>query len=469
MMNSASIYTLSQNKGAPRIYLDGKKPIRSGFTPGAHFEVEKTEKSVILRLKNEVTKNKVSKKEKSGQTIPVIDINSAQALEPLIGSTVVRVLFGPDCIVISRVGTESRLLERLKRLKRTFEQDQPVSTGGVAAGAGVLAHAAHQGFKDAGLKTRVAFHNEIREDLAEHALRVNDALDDRTQILNMPLQEMAFDPEVSSRIEPVIALELGLPCSGASVAGRAKRHLGIPEEHPDVGHLVVGALALIARVNPVVCVFENVPQYANTASAVLLRNQLRDFGYEVKEREFFGPDFGALEARRRWCMVAMTQGIEFDLDQVTPGIYPKLTVADILDSAEKVEHKWSKMEGLKAKEIRDIEDGKGFRMQLYSGEESKISTLTKGLAKNRSTDPKIVHPTNSELLRIPTAAEHARCKGVPEHLIDGLSETTAHEMLGQGVVYEPFRALFEYIGNVLEKWAVQGEVKLTGREVKFAA
>lgn len=468
-MNSASIYTLSQNKGAPRIYLDGKKPIRSGFIPGSHFVVEKTEKSVILRLKSEVTRNKVSKKERNGQTIPVIDINSNQALEPLKGSTVVRVLFGPDCIVITRVASESRRIERLNRLKRVFQESAPVTTGGVAAGAGVLAHAAHQGFKDAGLKTRVAFHNEIRDDLSEHALRVNDALDERTQILNMPLQEMAFDPEVAARIEPVIALELGLPCSGASVAGRAKRHLGIPEEHPDVGHLVVGALALIAKVNPVVCVFENVPQYANTASAVLLRNQLRDFGYQVQEREFLGPDFGALEARRRWCLVAMTDGISFNLEEVLPGVYPSMKIADILDEPSKVEHKWSKMEGLKAKQERDIEAGKGFRMQLYSGEETSICTLTKGIAKNRSTDAKIVHPSNPDLLRIPTAAEHARCKGVPEHLIDGLAETTAHEMLGQGVVYEPFRALFQYIGNVLEQWALKGEVTFGGGEIKFAA
>lgn len=47
------------------------------------------------------------------------------------------------------------------------------------------------------------------------------------------------------------------------------------------------------------------------------------------------------------------------------------------------------------------------------------------------------------------AREHARIKGVPESLIQGLSETVAHEILGQGIVYEPFRAVGRAIGETL--------------------
>jgi DNA (cytosine-5)-methyltransferase 1 len=248
-------------------------------------------------------------------------------------------------------------------------------------------------------------------------------------------------------------VELGLPCSGASVAGRAKRSLGMPEEHPDVGHLVVGALALLAKLNPAVAVFENVPPYAKSASAVLIRQQLRDMGYVCHERELFGPDFGALEARTRWCLVAVTKGVDFDFEALRPEPRMARTLSEVLEAPEDVADRWSEMKGLKAKQERDKAAGKGFMMQIFTGAETRINTLTKGIAKNRSTDPKIAHPTNPDLLRIPTAREHARCKGVPEHLVEGLAQTTAHELLGQGIVYDPFRAVAKHVGLALKRWA----------------
>lgn len=91
-------------------------------------------------------------------------------------------------------------------------------------------------------------------------------------------------------------------------------------------------------------------------------------------------------------------------------------------------------------------------MQIFSGEETSINTLTKGIAKNRSTDPKIAHPSDPDLLRIPTALEHARCKGAPERLIQDLPQTTAHELLGQAVCYSPFKALGLHLGQALKRF-----------------
>jgi len=88
-------------------------------------------------------------------------------------------------------------------------------------------------------------------------------------------------------------------------------------------------------------------------------------------------------------------------------------------------------------------------MQLYTGEETSINTLTKGMQRNRSTDPKIVNASNPKLLRIPTAREHARIKGVPEHLIEGLSQTTAHELLGQGICVSPFIQVGKHLAKAL--------------------
>jgi len=44
--------------------------------------------------------------------------------------------------------------------------------------------------------------------------------------------------------------------------------------------------------------------------------------------------------------------------------------------------------------------------------------------------------------------EHARLKGIPARIVEGLSTTVAHEVLGQSVVYPAFRA----VGRALGRW-----------------
>jgi DNA (cytosine-5)-methyltransferase 1 len=458
-MHTAKIVSIKEHRGSPRVWFQGKAPERSGFKPGCRFTVrphpDRPKEGVVIRLCAEGERIVSRKVYASGTEVPVLDLNSSKDLEIFEGCESVRVVFGEGCVYLSPVATEQRRVKRLTRLRTRLQAGEALTTAGVCAGGGVLSHAVHAGFNDAGVKTRLAMHNEIRDDLAEQVAEHNDIFDEQSVLLQMPLQELAFDDAVLRRLGEVDVMELGLPCSGASVAGRAKRSLGMPEEHPDVGHLVVAALALIAKLNPVACIFENVPQYANTASAVLIRQQLRDFGYDTHEIEVFGPDFGELEARKRWCLAAVTKGIPFDFQTLVVGPFAVRTLSDVLEPAKAVADEWSPMTGLKDKAQRDKEAGNGFKMQVYTGTENQIHTLTKGLVKNRSTDPKIQHPDNPELLRVPTVGEHARCKGVPEHLVQGLSKTTAHELLGQGIVYRPFRLVARHLALALKRFALE--------------
>ena len=453
MLTHAKISSITEHRGAPRICMQGKAPTNAGFVQGQKFTVVKHEKGILLKLDPQGDRTVSKKESAAGKLTPVIDINSKDDLQAFIGLEAVRVVFGTGHVWVSPIASEIRRQRRLKRLQERLASGEPLQTAGIAAGGGVLSHAVHTGLHDAGINAELSVHNEIREDLTEHAQEHNDQFNAATRVLNMPLQELAYDEDVLRRVGEVDICELGLPCSGASVAGRAKRSLAAPEEHPDVGHLVVGAIALLAKLNPAVCIFENVVPYGSSVSATLIRQQLRDMGYVTHEREVFGPDFGALEARKRWVLCAVTKGIEFDFEKMAIVPAATRTLSEVLEPLENVESRWSTMPGLKAKEIRDKEAGKGFAMQIYDGSETQINTLTKGIAKNRSTDPKIRHPENPELLRIPTAAEHARCKGVPEHLIEGLSQTTAHELLGQGIVYNPFRQVARFVGECLKSWA----------------
>lgn len=473
MTHTVKLLKLTLHRGGIRFWTEGRAPAKSGFTPGCRFLVVKNGQSLLLRLDPSGDRIVSSKASKTGARAPVIDINSAEELAPLAGLLLVRVMFRQGELLISAPASERRRVKRLTRLAIRLQGSKAITTAGVAAGGGVLTHALAAGLADANVATVHAFHNEVRDDLCEHAATHNEAFSPvHTQVYAMPLQELAFDEDLMGSIVEVDVVELGLPCSGASKAGRAKKIIRMPEEHPEAGHLVIGALALLVRLNPAVVLFENVPAYRTTASAALIRQHLKEMGYSLHERLLYGPDFGELEQRTRWCLVAMTEGVAFDLGTLpSPTARPRL-LSEVLEPLECVENRWSTMPGLCAKQTRNREEGHNFKMQIFDGSEPGIGTLTKGLNKNRSTDPKIRHPKDPTLLRIPTPREHARCKGVPEHLVLGLCATTAHELLGQSVVYAPFRHVARHIGLALLAWSrdfpgLPGGASLEGLAVPY--
>ncbi|WP_455233510.1 DNA cytosine methyltransferase [Geopseudomonas aromaticivorans] len=436
------IKEIRENRGKPRIWLEGKQLERAGLTPGASYEVITKGGSLVLKADPNGSRT-VTTKERHGKPLPIIDLNSKELLGIFEGMDAVRLAVRQGEVYLLPLASELKRKRRLKRIRSRVNEGEPLEIGSTSHGLGVLGHAVHQGLNNAGLPARTAFANDIRADLMEQADRVHPSWDDRTIPFVAPMQELAFDESGTRHIPEVDIFEAGIPCSGASVAGRAKRGLVHPEAHPEVGHLVVGALVLIAKANPAIVLIENVTQYATSASADILRNQLRDLGYDCHEREFNGADFNALEHRKRWVLCAVTKGMAFDWDWVQLPEKRDMRLSDVLEDIPLDSPMWSEMRGLKDKQERDKAAGKSFAMQIFTGDSTKIGTLTKGLAKNRSTDPKIQHSENPDLLRNPTPLEHARVKQAPPGLIEGLSATLAHEALGQSVVHDQFVAIAE--------------------------
>ncbi len=109
-------------------------------------------------------------------------------------------------------------------------------------------------------------------------------------------------------------------------------------------------------------------------------------------------------------MVAVSEGIEFDFDQLQPPGRSQKKLGDVLENVPEDHPSWSTMAGLRAKEIRDRENGKNFAMQIFDADSEHVGTITKGYAKVRSTDPKLRHPTDPNLLRQFLPSEHARIK-----------------------------------------------------------
>lgn len=443
---------LTANKGQPRVYLDIVAMADAGFEPGKTYvrAIDEVKHRITLTVQNNGT-HVVCKKEKDDRTIPVIDINSASALNVFNGMTAVRIVLSENTIEILPLASEVKRIERLDRLKRNMDAGE-VTTAGVSYGGGTLDHAAHTGLKNAGVNPRLVMANEIDEGLLDHAIAHNDAWHKDAMAIAAPLQELVQDEAAMHRVPRADILIAGIPCSGASQAGKSKKGLAMMEEHEVVGHLAASFLMVLQRINPSLVVLENVEQYATSASAQILRHHLRDCGYDVQETVLQSKQFGCLENRNRWVMLAATRGLAIDLQDLAPKLVPARMLAEYLEPIGPDAADWRTFDYLKSKEIRDAGKGNSFAMQVVTPNDTSVPVLRKGYAKGGSTDPLLCHPTDPDLLRQLTVTEHARIKQQPEHLVAGLSKTDGHILLGQGVAAGPFKALFQRIGECLLEW-----------------
>lgn len=452
-MLAYAVRRIGLHRGSPRLWLQGREPAKGGFHPGSRFnvQVDRERSTVVLEVADDGVRL-VSSKSKGAQAIPVIDLNSRELLQVFEGMGAVRVVVELGRISILPLASEVRAQRRCERLRRKLLAGEPLSVGTVASGVGILDAAAHAGLAAAGLTSRLAFFNEVREDCVDHMVQRNPVVGDETIHVQAPMQELAFDSAAMARLPEVDLVIGGIPCSGASRAGKAQRGSSHAEAHPEVGHLIVAFLAIVAKVNPAAIVLENVVPWAHTASMCILRNQLRDLGYDVHDTTLKASDWNLLEHRDRLCVVAVTRGLTFSFDSLERPAPVAQAFANIMDDVPLDADCWSPMTYLKEKRRRDEASGSNFKMTIIGPDSSRLATLTKTLWKRQSTGNFIQHPLDPELLRLPTVAEHARAKGVDLDLVRDVGMTFGHEVLGQAVSVPPFMAVFKHLGSALLTW-----------------
>ncbi len=210
-------------------------------------------------------------------------------------------------------------------------------------------------------------------------------------------------------------------------------------------------LEFVRFANPAIAIIENVPDYLNSTSMLVIRSALASFGYSVFECILDGAKYGALEDRSRMAVVAYTEGALTNLtaEDVRPLRSKEATLEAILEPISPDDARWRSFDYLHDKETRDLAAGKNFQRQLLPSSAATCGCIGRGYAKGRSTEPFILHPTKPGLSRLLTAREHARVKTIPEEVVAGVSETVAHEILGQSVIFTAFEALAAAVGRLL--------------------
>lgn len=447
----AVIYSrVGENRGLLRIFLDGMRLAATGVKPGDRFKIETGAQSIRMSFSDDGT-HTVCKRSRNGRELPVIDVRGKQVEEAFKADDRVRVVVKDGQIEITLHHHVRAAVSREERLQDRLDRGQPILIGSMAHGGGILDHALHQGLGDSGVTSKLAFANELEPEYLETSLANNPVWSKDSIAVQGPMQEVEW--QLLPKVDLLVA---GLPCTGASLSGRAKNKLKAAEEHEGAGALFVTFLQAISMLKPSVIVLENVPMYTHTVSYTVIKAVLQQLEYRVQDTILGGSDFGALEDRQRMCMVATSAGLIVpDLAQIErPKVNPQL-LGDVLEAVPLDDERWRTYSYLTDKAVRDKAKGSNFKQQIVTPESTFVGSLGKGYWKSRSTEPMLAHPSGDGRLRLLTPLEHARVKTIPPSLVAGCSSTISHEILGQSVIHAAFRAVGQWLGQVMQEMKAQ--------------
>lgn len=456
---------IGESKNVARVWLEGQKLARAGVQIGKRYLLVSNKAMARIELReaaNEPAAGQVftvSKRERRGVVTPLIEVRSHELSNVFDNVERVRVAIRQGRIVITAHHQDVKVAEREKRLIEKLRRGEELAVGSLFHGSGVIDRAMHSGLLRSGVGSFVQVGVEIEPEYLDCSLRNSPMLwrDDSVAICS-DIREVNWGNN-APQAELLLA---GVPCTGASRSGRSKNKLSCAEEHVDAGSLFVYFLDAVKALNPAVVVLENVPEYQDSASMVVIRSVLSSLGYQLSEAVLDGNEFGALERRRRLAMVAVSRGLDtvFDFSSLKPVRQKETTLKEVLEDLPLDSERWKPYDYLAEKEKRDKAAGKGFARQLLTGDEPFCGVIGRGYAKARSTEPFIKHPTDPSLSRLLSVAEHARVKGIPVEMFAGASETTGHEMAGQSVIFPVFEALGQGLGALLTQLAWP-EVRVT--------
>jgi len=449
---SISYQKLGRHRGSTRLWIEGRKLERAGIVPGQRFTMTWNQETGCVHLDftaGDKGDRTVSKRMRGGREMPIVDI-SANSLEEALGEGIERakITISPGSITVEIHPHDQASKERIQRLSERVASGEPLLTGSLAHGAGILDHAIHTGLEDQGVAARLAFAVEIDADILDAAASNNPIWDADTLQIQGGMQEAE-----AASLPKVDILVAGLPCTGASKAGKAKNHNPLTEDHPEAGALFVAFLRVVECTNPSVVILENVVDYAHSASAAVIRAAFTTWGYEVHETVLEGNAFGALEDRKRLCMVAVSPQLEIDLANLVPTRNKEETLGEILEDIDPESDLWKEYKYLVEKAIKDATKGSNFKPNVVGPEATKIGAIGAGYSKVRQTEAKVRHPSDPKKMRLLTPKEHAAVKTVPANLVENLGWTLAHTVLGNSVTWAAWRSVGRLLGDAANNLA----------------
>jgi len=441
-----SYLKLADHKNGKRLWLQGLRLEEAGYAIGRSFSLHycQDRNTLTLQLSDEGT-NKVCRKKVGERYYPLIDIVNQRLAALFEGVDRVQVILEHNRITIEYHRFDRQRIEREKRLADTVQSGRPISMASMAHGAGLMDYYIHQGLQDGKVSSGLVWAVEPENVYLQTSWNNNPTWSYECEVIEGRIEDADH-----SQLKAAQILVAGLPCTGASLSGRSKNKLKFAEQHESAGTAFIGYLMAIQALSPAICILENVPQYSSTVSMHMIRETLTDWRYKVHE-VIVDRELGALEDRKRLCMVAVSQGIDFEFD-LQPVREREQTLGEILENIPANSTLWNACTYLDKKQEKDKAAGKGFSMQLVDEDSTKVGTIGRSYCKWRSTEPLVAnHPDRPELRRLLTVAELSKVKTIDPKLVAGMSRTRQVEMMGQSVLGVAFQAVGRNIAQCLKR------------------
>lgn len=407
---------LGENRGSPRVYMQGRWLAAAGFEPGSRYGVSYSAGRVVLDL---AESGPLRVSSKGQQRTPVVDLSNEE-LGRTLATGQVQVTTYPRRIEIT--AAHSVILVTTRRFAYT--------EGSLFSGGGLLTEAA----KGLGFNPRFAV------ELSPQYADVYERNHPSAVMFNCSVEEVAWDR--LQAFGPLGLLTMGVPCEPFSVirrldkGGQEKRDKSLPPEAHDLGDMVFWALRAVEATNPYAVVVENVPGFLNAGSGFILQNTLRRLGYHVDARVIDPLEYGELTGRKRAVVVASAAPVRWPETTVS-----RRTLGEILEAEP---HAWwdrqSKPWPFNHWDAQTAK-GNGFAAQQVSAASTKVGTIKKRYFAGQGDNPVVAHPTLPDTFRWFTLPEVMRLHGLSEDYYLGDSKTLAGEVIGQGVVVSTMRRI----------------------------
>lgn len=455
---------LGEHRDNLRFWQEGLRLSDAGFTKGTPIRIRQVPEMscFIIEVDKDNPNMTVSGRKKGEDVTPIIDINN-QELEKTFGDMrLLRASYFPGKIIAQAHPQEFNRIVAMSDLESNIASGV-VTMGTLCVGGGICSTAIKEGSEAEGLRVESEWVVDIENKYLQSLLDNTPVASDRTTIVHGAMNDVEVD-----QLSPVNVLNMSLPCTGFSPAGIAKNRLENPEAHSTAGTAILKAIETIEKKMPPVIWNENVKDFASSASAALLGSRLRQLGYHVSVG-VFGGEMGTLENRERSIMLATHPSLSLTLNTLKAVMQKEACVRDILEPITLDDPMWKTYSYLADKEVRDKAAGKGFARQLLTGDETLVGVLGAGYAKARSTEPFLQHPTNPELSRLFTPLEHARLMKIPHRLVQNLSKTVAHQVMGQSGSYALFTAIGQFMASELKQKLLHREKCFSGKPVNEPA
>lgn len=108
---------LGESKGQSRIWLEGVRLERGGFSPSTKYELVISERKVILKVAAEGAYT-VSKRKRNGKLSPIIDLSNQKLTQAFEGVEMLRVLIRDGSIIVSAHFQQGKVERREERHSR---------------------------------------------------------------------------------------------------------------------------------------------------------------------------------------------------------------------------------------------------------------------------------------------------------------------------------------------------------------